>query len=244
VPPLPLDHPEPFLATLGVMLYPGTDNDDPSKARAFAAQWLSKPFSRYCEAGHKLPYESLARIVSDGGELLNDLDDRFWGGTATGEMLKTVFALSNSDPRRVSWNNAVKIFELVASRHSVKGSRAILLEAKRRFLPVAHLWAAWCIREGQFRERPDVKYDGFDDFQSFLTEAEILRSWAQTWQPPRAKSSPLLPMEMWQVPATWRPPVRLPGWPNTSVIPSLKLPDDLLAVLAAPGRPRKADNLR
>ena len=36
MPILPLDHPEPFAATLGVMLYPGADNDDPLKARAFA----------------------------------------------------------------------------------------------------------------------------------------------------------------------------------------------------------------
>jgi hypothetical protein len=50
MPILPLDHPEPFAATLGVMLYPGTDNDDPLKARAFAAQWLATPVRRYEEA--------------------------------------------------------------------------------------------------------------------------------------------------------------------------------------------------
>jgi hypothetical protein len=54
VPSLPLDHPEPFLATLGVMLYPATDGDDPPKARAFAAQWLAEPFRRFHEAGYKL----------------------------------------------------------------------------------------------------------------------------------------------------------------------------------------------
>jgi hypothetical protein len=36
MPVLPLDHPEPFAAVLGVMLYPGTDEDDRRKARAFA----------------------------------------------------------------------------------------------------------------------------------------------------------------------------------------------------------------
>ena len=34
MPILPLDHPEPFAAVLGVMLYPGTDEDDRRKARA------------------------------------------------------------------------------------------------------------------------------------------------------------------------------------------------------------------
>jgi hypothetical protein len=35
MPILPLDHPEPFAATLGVMLYP--DEADTPKARAYAA---------------------------------------------------------------------------------------------------------------------------------------------------------------------------------------------------------------
>ena len=43
MPILPLDHPEPFAATLGVMLYPEIDEVDPPKARAFAAQWLASP---------------------------------------------------------------------------------------------------------------------------------------------------------------------------------------------------------
>jgi hypothetical protein len=29
MPILPLDHPDPFAATLGVMLYPGADDDPP-----------------------------------------------------------------------------------------------------------------------------------------------------------------------------------------------------------------------
>ncbi|MGC1348018.1 MAG: hypothetical protein WA863_18420 [Methyloceanibacter sp.] len=37
MPILPLDHPEPFTATLGVMLYPATDEKDPPRAHAFAA---------------------------------------------------------------------------------------------------------------------------------------------------------------------------------------------------------------
>ena len=33
MPALPLDHPEPFAATLGVMLYPVTDEVDPPNGR-------------------------------------------------------------------------------------------------------------------------------------------------------------------------------------------------------------------
>jgi hypothetical protein len=109
VPTLPLDDPEPFLATLGVMLYPDVNDDEPAKARAFAAQWLATPLSRYHAAGHRLPYKSLAWIAEGSGETLHDLDDRFWGGTATGELVKTLLALANGDARLASWNNAVAL---------------------------------------------------------------------------------------------------------------------------------------
>jgi hypothetical protein len=240
VPILPLDYPEPFAATLGVMLYPRTDNDDPSKARAFAARWLAIPLSRYHEAGHRLPYEALARIAEGSSATLADLHERFWGGTATGELVKTLRALANSDPRCASWNNAVKVFCIIAKRRSAKGSRTDLLEAKRRFVSVAHLWGAWSIREGQFKLRPDLGYDGYQDFQSFLTEAEIIRRWGQKWRPTRARSSPLFPADMWRPPETWIPPTRHSNWPDTGRIPGHRLPGDLLRQLRPAGRPRRS----
>jgi hypothetical protein len=187
---LPLDYPEPFAATLGIMLYPGTDNDDPSKALAFAAQWLATPLHRYHGARRRLPYEALARIAEGSGASLTDLDERFWGGTATGELVKALLALAISDPRLASWSNAVRVF-IIAKDRSAKGSRTDLLKAKQRFSSVAHLWGAWSIREGRFEPRPDVGYDCYDDFQSFLAEAESIRRWGQTWQPPRTNSSPV-----------------------------------------------------
>ena len=54
-------------------------------------------------------------------------------------------------------------------------------------MSVAHLWAAWCFREGKFELHPDVGYDGYADFQSFLTESEILRQWGRSWRAPREK---------------------------------------------------------
>jgi hypothetical protein len=194
MPILPLDHPEPFAATLGVMLYPGVDNDDPLKARAFASQWLATPIRRFEEAGHKISRDDLLRIAMDAGQPLNDLDERWWDGTATGEVFKTLCALFNTDPALATWNNAIKIAKLVAARAGTSGSRSLLWEARRRFLSVAHLWAAWTIREAIFDPRPGL---GYADFQSFLAEAEILRDFGQTWRPARANSKPLLPFNIW-----------------------------------------------
>ena len=56
------------------------------------------------------------------------------------------------------------------------------MAAKKRFLTVAHLWGAYCIRGRKFEERGDLDYRYTDDFESFLTEADILRKWGQSWK--------------------------------------------------------------
>jgi hypothetical protein len=109
MPILPLDHPEPFAAMLGVMVYPGEDEQDRKRARAFAAQYLAEPLRQFHEAGGTLTYEELARIASDAGERLDDLEDRWWNGTATGEIFKVFYALAHMDPSLASWANATRL---------------------------------------------------------------------------------------------------------------------------------------
>jgi hypothetical protein len=111
MPILPLDHPEPFSATLGVMLYPATDEADTLKARAFAAQVLAKALRRFKEEGGDPPFEILGPIYLDAGEWLDDLEERWWGGRAAGEVFKTLFALANTDPPLASWKHAIRIVE-------------------------------------------------------------------------------------------------------------------------------------
>jgi hypothetical protein len=241
MPILPLDHPEPLAATLGVMLYPGEDEADQKYARAYAAQFLAEPLRLFQEAGGTLAYKDLLRIATDGAGHLDDLDDRLWRGTATGEMFKAFFALAHTDPSLASWGNATKLAQVIAAQHRGPGSRASLYAVRRRFGSVAHLWAALCIRERRFQSDPDVGYEGWHDFQFFLTEAEILRWWGRSWRADRAKSEPPLPAETWRVPEGWAPPEPQPGWPRTGVIPHLTIPDDLLVHLSRPGRPRKSD---
>ena len=236
---LPLDHPEPFVATLGVMLYPGVDEANRSKAATFAVQHLAEPIRRLHAAGGQLRHDDAIRLLSEGGQILSDLKKRWWQGTAVGQMFKTFFALWNRDPELASWENATRIAERTAVQQRVPGSRSALLEARRRFRPVAHLWTAWCLREGKFLERPDAGYNYGHDFQFFLAEAEILREWGQSWRAPRAKAEPPLPPDVWQVPDEWQPPERRPGWPPTGQIADLIVPDELVADLRKSGRPRK-----
>jgi hypothetical protein len=173
---LPLDHSEPYFATLGVMLYPAVNDADPPKARAYVAQVLARAFSRFREAGGSPSYDVLAAVLLDAGEPLGDLQERWWGGRATGELFKTFFALYNTNPALASWAHAIQIVELITENSEVKGSRTTLLEARDRFLTVAHLWGARAIR-GAPVLHPEIGYDERTDFQSFLAEAEILRQW-------------------------------------------------------------------
>jgi hypothetical protein len=160
---LPLDHPEPYSATVGVMLYPGTD--EAFKARAYAAQVLAKALRRFQEEGGDHPLETLGPIYLDAGEPMDDLEERWWGGRATGEVFKTLFALANTDPPLASWKHAIQIVEEIAKRNKVKGGRTKLLQAKDRFLSVAHLWAARAIREGKSFQKPEAGYNASVDFQ-------------------------------------------------------------------------------
>jgi len=233
MPILPLDHPEPSFATRGVMLYPATDEADTLKARAYVAQVLAKAFRRFQEEGGDPPFETLGPIFLDAGEPLDDLEERWWGGRATG------FALANTDPHLASWKHAIQIVEEIAKRNTVKGGRTKLLQAKDRFLSVAHLWAARAIREGKSFQKPEAGYDASVDFQMFLAEAEILRRWGQTWRQPRETSEPPLPPNVWRVHDEWEPPARQPGWPKTGMIPRLTLSKELIAKLKPAGRPRK-----
>lgn len=222
------------------MLYPGTGEQDRRKARAFASHYLAEPVRQFLDAGGTLSNAALGDILTAGGARLDDLDDRWWAATATGQMFKTYFALSKTMPDLASWNNAGRLAEVIAAREKQSGSRSALWDALRRFKAAAHLWGAWCIREGKFSASPEVGYELWDDFQCFLAEAEILRKWGQSWRAPRGKSEPPLPAEVWHVPRDWRPPERKPGWPMKGMIPKLTIPDELLAKLRKAGRPRKS----
>ena len=133
MPFLPLDHPEPYFATLGVMLYPAIDEVDTPKARAYVAQVLARTFSRFREDGGNPPYDVLAPILMDAGEPLSDLQERWWGGRATGELFKTFFVLFNTDPRLASWENAIKIVDSTTNSSKVKGARTKLWKQEIAF---------------------------------------------------------------------------------------------------------------
>ena len=239
MPILPLSHPEPFAAVLGVMLHPL--EEDQAKAEAFASQYLAAPLKELHRRGGELPYSDLKRIAEGAGQPLTDLDKRWYQATAAGQMLKTYFGLCNTDPGLATLTNVIKIAERVAGQHRKSGSRSNLHDCWSRYRSVAHLWGAWVLRDLRFMEKPEVGYDYATDFQAFLLESEVLRQWGERWTHSRAKAAPPLQGDIWRVPEDWRPPQWIEGWPNTGKIAVYQIPDEYMSELKPAGRPRKKD---
>lgn len=234
---LPLHHPEPFAATLGVMLYPDTSDTELRKRHAFTTQFLAEPIRRARADGYHPPYETIAMVAESCGEQLDDLETRIREGVWVGDLVKALYALSCSHQPLASWNNAANILERAAGCSS--GSRTGFMAAKKRFLTVAHLWCAWSIRDGKFKEILEVEYRYADDFQYFLAESEVIRDWGQTWKPARANAESPLSGEVYAIPEGWCEPEPQKGWPPVGIAPYLELPADLLEGLKPAGRPRK-----
>lgn len=230
MPILPLDHPDPYMATLGIMLYPGLDEGDRRKAKAYAAQRLAITTRRMIEHGYQVPVEARARLYADSGEILDDLHKRWDGGLWVADLYVTLFALWGNHKRFASFENAIRACEPTAARTRTPGVRSTFMKAKKQFETVAHLWAAWGLRGGKLNPRPEVGYDARADFQVFLAEAEAFRDWGQNWHPKHTNAKAPLPEEVWCVPDQWQLPERQPDWPEYGFYcPSL--PDDLLSDL-------------
>jgi hypothetical protein len=240
MPNLPLDYPEPFAATLGVMHYPGVDQESSSRARAYASQHLAEPVRRFHNAGHRLHYEALARIAMDSGEHLDNVERQFQAGLVMGDMLWIFFTLAHTHGSIATWNNTIRFAELAAPKFGVSGTRSALWDVKRRFQTVAHLWCAWSVRNGEFSADPEIEYAGLQEFLCFLIDAEYFRRWGQTWQASRSRSKPPLPEDVWQVSKDSLPRIDLPASLRRGRIPLRRLDENVLAGLAPAGRPKNA----
>jgi hypothetical protein len=71
-----------------------------SVAAAFQTRWLAEPIERLHTEGHELSYNTLLHLTTKAAVGLEDLDERWWEGTATGELLKTVWALYKRSRRK------------------------------------------------------------------------------------------------------------------------------------------------
>lgn len=238
MPNLPLYGPQPLIATIGVMLYPGLDEEDRRKAAAYAAHFRNPAYRQFLEHGGQLSPE-IETSLNEDDQLARDHKTRWKAGLAVGNLTKVLFGLMQTQPEVASWNHAIDVVSRANASNKLPASLSYLWDAKAQFLTVAHLWGAWCVREGKFLNRPDIGYDLATDFQYFLYEAELLRYFGRTYHQDRDKAEPFLPDEAWHVPHEWEGPEYQAEWPER---PGEKLhyvlPAELIEHMRPGGRPK------
>jgi hypothetical protein len=238
MPYLPLEHPLPLVATFGVMLFPGADPVERANAAAYADHHLKTALRTFVDDGGVLSPDLTQHLLRES-ELPKNEEKLRLGGVAAGNLLKALVGLISQTPHLASWNHAVHVVEKACQGTGIPASRGYLWEAKSRYLPVIHLWCAYCIREAKLVHEPAQGYDINTDFQFFLQEAETIRQFVSQWRQDRDKAEPLLPKEGYQVPPGWNPPEHRTGYPSSAgKLYFYSLDTALTDGLRAGGRPK------
>jgi hypothetical protein len=137
-----------------------------------------------------------------------DLAERWAGGTMIGELVSVLIWLTANRPLLASWKRAIEWLEALDQKGF---SRTAIYGHKKRFMRVAHLWAAYCINRRKIH-----------DLQAFLALSEQIRAWGQNWRRDDKKAEPLFGNDMWIAPEGWPHPD--PDWPERIKIPHYELP--------------------
>jgi hypothetical protein len=218
---------EPWAQTWGVMLFP----EDELKRRAYIARLWAGFYPTYEEAnlGEAVPRSVLLSIMKAAAADPIDkaeIKARYYDGMVAGEQLKVLVAIAQSQPKRASWNTASKLVEGRTGR-----SRAFLYQARSRFLPVVHLWAAYILRGQQSHADGAAGYTALDDVEVFITEAMALLQWGTSFKLDRKAAKPTLDrnkVDFWVAPPDWLPPTPKAQWPRDGRVRAPTLPEQWL----------------
>jgi hypothetical protein len=218
---------EPWVETWGVMLFP----EDEIKRRTYIARlWAGfYPTDEEAKFGEPIPRSVLLSIMKAAVAAPIDeaeIKARYYEGMVAGEQLKVLVAIAQSQPKRASWNTASKLVERQTGR-----SRAFLYRARSRYLPAAHLWAAYILRGQQFHGDNARGYTALDDVLVFVTEAMALLQWATSFKLDRKEAKPTLDrnkVDFWVAPPDWPPPTPNAQWPRDGRVRVPTLPEEWL----------------
>jgi hypothetical protein len=225
MPYLNLTRGEPWAGTWAVMHFP----DDAAKRQAYLAKHWSRFYPAYEEAGAgelvpRSVFLSVMKAAAATDIDRDELADRHYKGLAAGEQLRLLFALAQTEPELASWNTAARLVEWQSRK-----SRAYLYDARRVFLPVIHLWAAFIMRDQRCHADEARGYRAIDDLYMFIAEAMALLEWGVHFRLPRKRAEPTLnrqTMDFWTSPPDWSPPTPRPGWPRDGQLRGILLGED------------------
>jgi hypothetical protein len=209
MPALPLNAAEPLTAVLGVMLCPA--DEDTAARDCWEALTLARVVGQFRAQGGSVDDGLLDWILAHCGPFSvnqKDLAERWAGGTMTGELVCVLQWLTANRPELASWKRAVEWLEAMDQKGF---TRSAIYRNKKRFMRVAHLWGAYCIKRRKI-----------SDLQAFLGLSEQIRAWGQIWRRDDEKAQPLFANDMWFPPEDWTHPD--PDWPERIKFPYYDLP--------------------
>lgn len=247
MPIIPIFNDEPLSSLMGVMRFP----NDMEKAAAYASWRLAKGSKGREEDATVIGASRMHRIAVGAAEHSQAFEETRRaeiGGAATGEVVKTLFALISSNPEVASWEHAIQIVEKAAARDRAKTRRSVavsptaLRQYLAQFAKVLHFWGAWSIRGREWFQDASVGYSLPIDVEMFISEAEILSRILRQWDNGQTTKSKYLAGDTFGVGHDWRPPSSKEGWPRTGVLPVLQIDVTAVPELAKmrnAGRPRR-----
>jgi hypothetical protein len=127
MPPLPLDHALPLIATFGVMLYPGTDREDRQRAAAYAAHVRNRACRQFLNDGGT-PTPTIDEGLAEDAELPPDLKRRWRAGLATGNVLKALFGVCQTNAIGLGFPVRAICQEARRARHSARAASRLVLK--------------------------------------------------------------------------------------------------------------------
>jgi hypothetical protein len=159
MPLVPTFNGEPFTSVLGVMRFPENLN----KARLYASwRFVQSPFLQSVS-----DVDLLKRLAKEAAEFAPhyvELAKAEIAGSAVGAITSAmVRMILQPDPKNATWERALR-----AVRNNDGGlpsGRPLLMDYRRQMCKVAHFWAAYYDRGGQFGE----------SLEEFFTRAESIR---------------------------------------------------------------------
>jgi hypothetical protein len=175
--PMPVFYDNAPLSLLSVMFFP----DDLDLARKCVAHFLSYgTLQSTLGAGVQIDKRYMSEIISDlaDGEPSRKLvARRRHQASACGQIVKVLFALTNSDDAQVrdraTWELAIKIAEREIG-HTIRKSGSSLHAHLRRFRPALHIAAAFEMAKEE-AERPPLNAEAL--MLNAMTLFERLKAW-------------------------------------------------------------------
>jgi hypothetical protein len=205
-----------FARILGVMLHPGAN--DGVVRESFVARCAAECRAR----GMEVPFDdAMLRLVLEGEHhpLAPKGNPKPWrSGMLAGEQLAWLFSLVVGNAPNASMGRARYLVECGLSAERLPGAEKYLADAWRWHRSVAHLWAAYILRDETFHRFECLDDDtpplsGRVDFIRFLWEAEQIRRFAVGYRPNSKVRLFEGRTEMWTLPEDMPAIAWHPGWP-------------------------------